>query len=1156
MSLRAAVLVCILLLDVTSFAQSYTITTYAGPALPANGGLATAQAIDFPYAVISDGAGGFYISSYAPCRIYRVAADGRLTIVAGSGIPGFSGDGGPAATAQINGPMGMALDPSGNLFFADNANNRIGVITPNGIINTVAGTGVAGFTGDGGPAAAAQLRAPHSVAVDSSGNIFIADSSNVRIRKIDATGVITTVAGNGTAGFSGDGGPALNAQIAIPEGIAVDGSGNLFIAEPNNSRVREVTTDGKINTIAGNGTAGFSGDGGPAIGAQLFLPYGVAIDSSGGVLISDLNNGRIRRVDTSGNINTVAGSAVRGFAGDGGAATSAQMVSPYRVAVDEGGNLLIADGGNQRVRKVSTAGIISTVAGNGTAGFSGDGGPATSAQLNLPYGVALDAAGNLFIAEQNNNRVRVVNPSGVITTFAGTGTAGFSGDGGPAGSAQLRNPSDIVVDPSGNTFIADSTNYRVRKVAPGGVISTIAGNGNLGFSDGTAATAQFNRPMGAVLDAAGNLYITDLNNQRVRKLALAGTVSTVAGNGTAGSSGDGGPATSAQLNTPYAIAIDSAGNLFIADSNNHRIRKVTPAGTISTVVGAGGGAGFSGDGTQAIYAQLNGPTGVALDAAGDLFIADTNNSRIRMVNTAGIITTIAGTGTSGYRGDGGPATLAWLSQPRGLTVDSAGDIFVVDAANHRIRELVPVKQPSAQFAIQDGGGISLQTGGGPSSPLTVGYAKVNPDPGAQAPSGLAIIDFRENNVLVSEAGVPASGLITSGRIYAEINSTVNTGIAIANPTNQPATISFFFTDSSGDFGRNATTIPPNGQIARFLNQPPFSGPSSLTGAFTFSSSIPVSVVALRGRTNERSEFLLTTLPVADLSAAASTGVLVFPHFAAGGGWTTQIVLVNSTDATLTGGLEFRDPSGQVTTASNPFNTNLTYSISPRSSFKMQTAAVSSPVLTGSVRIIPTGNTSTPAGLAIFSFQNRGVTVSEAGVPAAAPGSAFRVFAESFGDFDYAASGSTRTGLAIANTSAQATSVIVEVKGLDGSTGLIGTLSIPGNGQTALFLNQIPGIQSLLTPFRGMLQLTSFAPVTVVGLRARYNERNDLLITTTPPGNENLPPPASGLYFPHFADAGGYSTQFVLFSGQRGETPSGTLQFVSQAGGAVNLVLRQ
>jgi len=478
----------------------------------------------------------------------------------------------------------------------------------------------------------------------------------------------------------------------------------------------------------------------------------------------------------------------------------------------------------------------------------------------------------------------------------------------------------------------------------------------------------------------------------------------------------------------------------------------------------------------------------------------------------------------------------------------AGSLFFI-----LLLDVTSFAQTSAKFAIGDGGGMSFQTAGAATAAVAVGYAKVSPDPGAQLPSGLAIIDFRENNVLVSEAGVPASGLITTGRIYAEISSTINTGIAIANPTNQTATITFFFTDSSGDFGSNGTTIPPNGQIAKFLNEAPFNGRSSLAGTFTFSSNIPVSVVALRGRINERSEFLLTTLPVTDLSAAPSTAPIVFPHFAAGAGWTTQIALVNPTDVPLTGGLEFRDSSGLVT---NPFNSNLTYAIPPRSSFEMQTSLASSQVLTGSVRIVPTGNTTTPAGLIIFSFQNRGVTVSEAGVPAASPGSAFRVFVESSGDFDQAAIGSMRTGLAIANTSPQATSVVVEIKNLDGNTGLIGTLSIPGNGQRSLFVNQIPGVQTLLTPFRGMLQLTSFAPITIVGLRARYNERNDFLITTTPPGDESSPPPASGLYFPHFADAGGYSTQFVLFSAQPGQRPSGTLQFVSQAGTAVNPALSQ
>jgi sugar lactone lactonase YvrE len=1152
----ASLLGLFLLLDVTSFGQSYTIATYAGPSLPVNGGIATAQAIDFPYAVISDGAGGFYVSSFAPCRIYRVGADGKLTVVAGSGVPGFSGDGGPAVSAQINGPMGMVLDGLGNLYFADNGNNRIRQITPAGIINTMAGTGVFGFAGDGGPAANAQLRGPRSVAFDGVGNLFVADTSNVRIRKIDPTGNITTVAGNGTAGFTGDSGPATSAQIGVPEGIAVDASGNLYIAEPNNGRVRKVTADGIIHTIAGNGTSGFSGDGGPALSAQFSLPYGIAIDASGNILISDLNNGRIRKVDPSGTITTVAGSATRGFAGDGGPATSAQIVSPFRVAVDEAGNLLIADGSNHRVRKVTTDGIIRTAAGNGVAGFSGDGGAATNSQLNLPYGVALDAGGNLLIAELNNNRVRTVSASGVINTLAGTGTAGNAGDGGPAARAQLRNPSDVLIDGSGNIFIADSNNNKVRKITPAGVISTAAGTGTRGFvgDNGPATAAQLAVPNGLAVDASGILYITDQGNQRVRKLALDGTLLSIAGNGTQGSAGDGGQALYAQLNTAYSIAVDGAGNLFIADTNNHRIRKVTPTGMITTVVGADGIAGFSGDGGQALYAQLNFPAGVAVDATGNLFIADTNNNRIRMVNVAGTITTIAGTGSGGFRGDGGSALTAWLSQPRRLTVDASGNIFVADSGNHRIRKLTPAAQPSATFTVADGGAMSFQTGGSPAGSVTVGYARVTPDQGAQSPSGFAIFGFRQNNVLVSEASVTGSGLIRSGRIYAEISGTVNTGIAIANPNNQAATVSFFFTDSSGDFNRGSTTIPANGQIAAFLNQSPFSG-RFLTGTFTFSSTLPVSVLASRGLLNERGEFLLTTLSVTELPAAASTATLVFPQFAVGGGWTTQIVLVNPTDTTLQGFIEFRDSRGQITTAAVPAANNLTYAIPARSSFKLQTSGASTVALTGSVHIIPAGQTATPAGLAIFSLQSRGITVSLTGIPAAPAGSAFRVFAESFGDFDRSAVGSVRTGLAIANTSAQATVVLVEVKTLSGDTGLVGTISVPGNGQASLFLSQIPGIDTLLTPFRGMLRLTSLTPITVAGIRARYNERNDLLVTTTPPGNESITPPASGVYFPQFADAGGYNTQFVLFSGQPGQTSSGSLQFVSQSGAAMNLVIR-
>ena len=333
-----------------------------------------------------------------------------------------------------------------------------------GDITTVAGTGTVGFSGDGGPATSAELNDPYGVAVDGSGNLYIADTQNNRVRKVDGSGTITTVAGTGTAGFSGDGGPATSAAALRSPGVAVDGSGNLYIADYANSRVRKVDGSGTITTVAGTGTAGFSGDGGPATSAELDHPVGVAVDGSGNLYIADYDNNVVRKVNGSGTITTIAGTGTFGFSGDGGPATSAELSSTAGVALDGSGNLYIADEDNSRVRKVDGSGTITTVAGTGTAGFSGDGGPATSAELNFPGGVAVDGSGNLYIADAINHRVRKVDGSGTITTVAGTGTFGFSGDGGPATSAELNDPDGVAVDGSGNLYIADFDNSRVRKV--------------------------------------------------------------------------------------------------------------------------------------------------------------------------------------------------------------------------------------------------------------------------------------------------------------------------------------------------------------------------------------------------------------------------------------------------------------------------------------------------------------------------------------------------------------------------------------------------------------------------------------------------------------------------------------------------------------------
>ena len=347
------------------------------------------------------------------------------------------------------------------------------------IIKTVAGNGTYGYSGDGGIADSAKLNSPFGVAVDASGNLFIADEYNKVIRKVSTNGIITTVAGNGTYGYSGDGGSATSAKLNYPTGVAVDASGNLFIADEENHRIRKVSTSGVITTVAGNGTKGYNGDGGIADSAELYYPTGVAVDASGNLFIADQYNNRIRKVSKSGIITTVAGNGYGagtnngGYSGDGGSAISAELNGPNDVAVDAIGNLFIADQGNNVIRKVSTTGIITTVAGNGILGYSGDGGSADSAELNYPTGVAVDASGNLFIADYNNHRIRKVSTNGITTTVAGNGTPGYSGDGGSADSAELYYPSGVAVDASGNLFIADLNNNRIREVIGGAVPVTI-----------------------------------------------------------------------------------------------------------------------------------------------------------------------------------------------------------------------------------------------------------------------------------------------------------------------------------------------------------------------------------------------------------------------------------------------------------------------------------------------------------------------------------------------------------------------------------------------------------------------------------------------------------------------------------------------------------
>jgi uncharacterized protein (TIGR03437 family) len=667
------------------FAQQYTISTVAGGAPPATGIFAGNSSIGAPQNIALDSAGNVYFTS-GNC-VFEELLSGELLPIAGNSKAGFSGDGGPAANAQLWSPIGVAVDSSENVFIADSGNNRIRKVSSTGLITTVAGVGTAGFSGDGGAAVSAQLSGVQGAAVDASGDLFIADTGNNRIRKVTPDGLIATVAGNGVASFGGDGGPALSGQFSATS-LAIDTAGDIFIGDSANYRVREVMVGGTIRTIAGSGFEGNSGNGGGAGGAEFSSFHQIAVDALGNVYIADTGNSSIQEVlSGAGSVQRVAGNGANGFFGDNSSATTAALAFPRGIAVDSSGELFIADTSNYRVRYVNTNGVISTIAGTGSLSYSGDGGAAPSAQISSPEGLAVDRLGNIFEADAGNNVVREIQ-GGVISTVAGTGVAGFSGEGGAGTSAQLSAPQGVAADNLGNVYIADTGNYRVRDLVTG-TITTVAGFGYEGYAGdgGQAVTASLSAGSVAV-DSSGNIYVGDPYNFRVREISAAtGTITTAAGNGTQGFSGDNGSATGAQLSGVAGIAVDSSGNLFIADAGNNRIRKVS-SGTITTVAGNG------------TVAELNHPLGVAVDSSGNVFIADTGNNRVREVSSGGTIKTIAGNGVAGYVGDGGGATNAELAAPAGIAVAKAG-IYVSDAGNNAIRLLTSVSQSVIISAVFD-----------------------------------------------------------------------------------------------------------------------------------------------------------------------------------------------------------------------------------------------------------------------------------------------------------------------------------------------------------------------------------------------------------------------------------------------------------------------
>ncbi len=656
-----------------------------------DGGNALNAGLFAPYSIAQDKEGNLYIATQKDNKIRKVTVStGIITTIAGTGVSGYNGDGIVATTATLNfynGLPGLAIDKNGNLYVGDYGNNRVRKINlSTNIITTIAGTGVGGYSGDGSAATGAKLNGPAGVVVDTAGNVYFADNNNSAIREIvAATGKIAAVAGNGTGNYTGDGGLATAATLNYPESFVFDKKGNLLIADEVNFVVRKVdATTKKITTVAGTGSYGFGGDGGQASAAKFKYLTGIAIDTAGNIYLCDQLNNRVRKIDAkTGVINTIAGTGISVYSGDGVAATTATVGQPSRLFTDIKGNVYIDDYYNNRIRKITAStGIISTIAGDGTDGFTGAP-DALKAQIN-PQGVAIDPSGNYYIADGYYYDIRAVNIANSSYIFAGNpgpdpnfASKGYGGNGGLASSALMNAPLSVVTDAANNVYIADVFNNVVRKINYSNKnINNVAGNHTAGFSgDGAAATAaELSSPYGIAIDKKGDIYIADAGNNRIRKVdATTQNISTIAGTSTAGDSGDGGAATSAKFNFPYAVAVDTAGNVFVVDKGNKRVRKIAAS-------------------TQKISTIFNNGhvlTGIATDTRGNIYVSDSTASTIVRISFDSYYSqVVAGSGTQGYSGDGGAAKSAKLNNPRGLYVNASNQIYVADAGNNVIRKII------------------------------------------------------------------------------------------------------------------------------------------------------------------------------------------------------------------------------------------------------------------------------------------------------------------------------------------------------------------------------------------------------------------------------------------------------------------------------------
>jgi sugar lactone lactonase YvrE len=713
---------------------SGNVTTFAGSSQGYTGGQGTTVQFSYPQGITIDSSDNLYVADSGNNRIRKIDTSGNVTTIAGSIIGYTDGQG---ETTRFGHPLGITIDSVGNLYVADTGNNRIRKITPSGNVTTIAGSSRGYVNGQG---TAVQFNYPYGITIDSSDNLYVADSFNNRIRKIDTSGYVTTFAGS-TNGYADGQGSA--AQFNIPNAITIDSSGNFYVCDFYNHRIRKITQSGLVSTFAGS-IQGFSNGQGET--ARFSNPNGITIDSVGNLYVADFSNQRIRKIDIYANVTNYgpsyfSGEVFAGYFGTpptppteiNGYRTDAQFQSIDRIEIDSRGNLYLSETPYRRIRFIDSSGYVSTLIkddftippGTTSPGlivpsiisvpktgstklryqiptgeiydFSPEAnslpinhiamvttiagsiqgyadGQGTAAQFSYVYGITIDLSGNLYVADTyGNNKIRKIDNSGNVTTIAGS-IQGYADGQGTA--ALFYHPFAITIDSVGNLYVADSLNNRIRKIDIFRNVTTIAGSIQ-GYADGQGTAALFYKPNAIAIDSVGNLYVVDSFNNRIRKIDTSGNVTTIAGSIQGYADGQG---TAALFYNPCGITIDSSGNLYVADSENHKIRKIDTSRNVTTIAGSSRGYA-DGQGTAALFYN---PYGITIDSSGNLYVTEGANHTIRKIDTSRNVTTIAGS-SRGYAD--GPGTAALFSIPSGITIDSSGNLYVADSQNNRIRKI-------------------------------------------------------------------------------------------------------------------------------------------------------------------------------------------------------------------------------------------------------------------------------------------------------------------------------------------------------------------------------------------------------------------------------------------------------------------------------------